>query len=281
MKDGRSSLTALAVAIGRGLGTRADHRDDVGSTLLPRGVSEIVQAAGDRESLRWLGRLASLGMVDHVTLRMAAIDSAVGTAVESGCSQLVVLGAGLDARAWRLPCLGTVDVLEVDHPATQETKRQRIDVATRRARSVTFVPVDFEVDSLDLRLDDAGHDPLRPSMWIWEGVTPYLGRDAIQGTLRTIGARSAPRSTLAMTYAVASAVPVPAFTRLGFSALGEPIMTTLSPDEAARHVASFGFAPSADTDSRDWSTQYPGNARLATLFRAERLLVATKQPNSF
>lgn len=281
MKDGRSSLTALAVAIGRGLGTRADHRDDVGSALLPRGVSGLVRAAGDREALRWIGRLASLGMVDHVTLRMAAIDSAVAQAVEAGCTQLVVLGAGLDARAWRLPCLHTVDVFEVDHPATQETKRQRIDESASRARSVTFVPVDFEVDSLDLRLDDAGHDPLRPTMWIWEGVTPYLGRDAIQSTLRTVGARSAPRSTLAMTYAVASAVPMPVFTRLGFSALGEPIVTTLTPDDAARRVASFGFAPSSDTDSRDWSTQYPGNARLATLFRAERLLVATKQPNSF
>ena len=279
MKDGRSSLTALAVAIGRGLGTRADHRDAVGSALLPRGVSSLVRAAADREALRWLGRLASFGMVDHVTLRMAAIDAAVADAVTSGCSQLVVLGAGLDARAWRLPCLGTVDVLEVDHPATQETKRGRIDEAACRARSLTFVPVDFEVDSLDLRLDDAGHDPLRPTMWIWEGVTPYLGPDAIEGTLRTVGARSAPRSGLTMTYAVASAVPIPAFTRLGFSALGEPIVTTMTPDDAARRVASFGFAPTSDTDSRDWSTQYPGNASLATLFRAERLLVATKQPN--
>lgn len=279
MKEGRSSLTALAVAIGRGLGTRGDTKDTPAADLVPRPVGRALRVARQREPLRWLGRLASLGMVDHVTLRMSAIDAAVATAVNNGCEQMLVLGAGLDARAWRLACLSGVDVFEVDHPSTQATKRRRIDAHRCRARSLTFVPVDFEVDSLDLRLDEAGHDPLRATMWIWEGVTPYLGSAAIEATLRTVGARSAPASSLAMTYAVESQVPLPALTRIGFSALGEPIVTTMSPDEAACRAAACGFAPTSDTDSSEWSTRFPGSARLATLFAAERLLVANKLPN--
>ncbi len=279
MKDGRSSLTALAVALGRGLGTSADARDERAPELVPGAVGELLKVASRREPLRWLGRVASLGLVDHVTMRMAAIDAAVAAAVGDGCTQMLVLGAGLDARALRLSCLGTVDVFEVDHPSTQQTKRARLDETQSRARSLTFVPVDFEVDSLDLRLDEAGHDPLRPTVWIWEGVTPYLGPAAIESTLRTVGARSAPPSGLAMTYAVESRVPLPVLTRVGFSGLGEPIVTTMSPDDAARRAAACGFAPRSDTDSSDWSTRFVGNARLATLFNAERLLVATKNPS--
>lgn len=278
MKDGRSSLTALAVAIARGLGTSSDVRDEPASRLVPSAVGGVLRAASGRDGLRWVGRVASFGLVDHVTLRMAAIDDAVASAVSGECDQLVVLGAGLDARALRLGCLGAVDVLEVDHPATQATKRRRIDLNRCRARSLSFVPVDFEVDSLDLRMDECGHDPLRASVWVWEGVTPYLQPDAFAATLRTIGARSAPGSVLAMTYAVESGVPIPALTRLGFSALGEPIVGTMTPDEAARRAAACGFAPTSDTNSNDWAQRYPGNARLATLFQSERLLVATKYP---
>ena len=280
MKEGRSSLTALAVAIGRGLGTRADQRDEPAASLVPRPLGALLRAASHGDALRLLGRVASLGLVDHVTLRMAAIDTAVREAVTVGCDQLVVLGAGLDARALRLPYLGTTDVYEVDHPATQATKQRRIEHARCRARSLTFVPVDFEVDSLDLRLDAAGHDPLRATVWVWEGVTPYLNAEAVESTLRTVGARSAPGSGLAMTYAVAARVPMPMITRLAFSALSEPIVTTMTPDEAARRAAAFGFAPTSDTDSTDWSTHYPGNSRLATLFAAERLLVATKHAHT-
>lgn len=174
----------------------------------------------------------------------------------------------------RLPCLRAVDVFEVDHPDTQQTKRRKIDVTRARARSLHFTPVDFEVDSLDQRLDEAGHDPLRPTLWIWEGVTPYLKAPAVDATLRSVGARSAPGSALAMTYAVGAKIRHPGLTRLGFSALGEPIVTTMSPDEAARRVAACGFSPKADTNSVDWATRHPGSAKLAALFTAERLLVA-------
>ena len=92
--------------------------------------------------------MLGFGMVDHVCLRTAAIDAAVVRAVEAGCRQLVILGAGLDGRAWRLNALREVDVYEVDHPDTQAEKRRRVDGLMQAASSVSFVPVDFARDRL-------------------------------------------------------------------------------------------------------------------------------------
>ena len=276
MKDGRPSITALAVAMGRGLGTRSDACDEPGSHLLPWRLGRVIRAAGRSEPLRWLGRLASLGLVDHVTLRMLAIDAAVTGAVSSGCTQLVVLGAGFDTRALRLQALSAVDVLEVDHPATQAAKRRRVGTCGWSAHSLRFVPVNFEIDSVDSCLEQAGHDPQRPTVWLWEAVTPYLQLAAIESTLATIGSRSAPGSVVAMTYAERAQVPAPAATGIGFSTMGEPILTTMTRSQAADSCVKIGFAPRTDTNTRDWARRYPGSARLASLFAAERLLVASR-----
>jgi methyltransferase (TIGR00027 family) len=97
--------------------------------------------------------------------------------------QLVILGAGLDARAYRLPELAGVSVFEVDHPATQVAKRQRLAEAGNGDARVVFVGVDFERDALEERLASAGHAPTVATAWIWEGVTPCLDRGAIEATL--------------------------------------------------------------------------------------------------
>ena len=136
-------------------------------------------------------RMLSLGMVDHVSLRTAAIDDSVSASVAAGCEQLVILGAGLDGRAWRLEALRDVEVFEVDHPATQAEKRRRVARLAPRAREVRFVAVDFERQRLADRLAAAGHDATRATCWIWEGVTPYLVAPAIESTLHDIGDRSA------------------------------------------------------------------------------------------
>src|SRR5262249_46565830 len=98
--------------------------------------------------------------------RTIAVDEAVR---EARSPQLVILGAGLDGRAWRMRELAETTVFEVDHPDTQREKRSRIGTLAQAARDVRFVPVDFTRDSLDEALAAAGHDPARPTTWIWEG----------------------------------------------------------------------------------------------------------------
>src|SRR5262249_40572317 len=139
-------------------------------------------------------------MADMIALRTAAIDSAVREAIAGGDTQLVILGAGYDGRAWRLPELAGVKVFEVDHPTTQGDKRTRLAELPPPTGVVSFVSIDFERESLSTVLERAGHDRSSPTCWIWEGVVMYLTRDAMRVNLAGVAGRCAPGSTLIVNY---------------------------------------------------------------------------------
>src|SRR6266576_3103389 len=92
--------------------------------------------------------------------RTIAIDDAVR---KRHSPQLVILGAGLDGRAWRMTELAGADVFEVDHPASQQDKRERAGDLRPLARSLRYVPVDFTRDRLDVALAAAGHQQSVPT----------------------------------------------------------------------------------------------------------------------
>jgi methyltransferase (TIGR00027 family) len=287
MRKGRASITAALVSAGRGIGVNAEPTDPTAATLLPSPARAVVRLASRPRAsariVRGLGRVLSLGMVDHVCLRTAAIDAALTEALARGCEQLVILGAGLDGRAWRLDALAGIDVYEIDHPDTQVLKRTRVERLRIRAASVSFVAVDFAHDRLTERLEAAGHDPSKPTVWIWEGVTPYLTSSAIMATLGDIGSRSSPASTLAMTYALPHLVPlaglgVAGLARAAFRAIGEPLRGAMDPGTVAARLQAIGFEVIQDEDARGWARLGPGNPTLAYAFRAERLVVATRHP---
>ncbi len=133
--------------------------------------------------------------------------------------QLVILGAGYDGRAWRMPELAGIKVFEVDHPATQSDKRAHLAELPPATGIVSFVSIDFERESLGAALDRAGHDRSSPTCWIWEGVVMYLTRDAMRATLADIARRSAPGSTLIVNY---HTLHRRLFARLMFRLIGEP-----------------------------------------------------------
>jgi methyltransferase (TIGR00027 family) len=278
VREGRPSFTAGAVSAARGVA----GVDDVASTLLPAPfgalLATIEQLTAWSPGVARAVNLASFGLVDHNELRTAAIDAALGEALSDGVDQLVILGAGLDARAWRLDALDRTTVFEVDHPSTQAYKRARI--ATRRplAKEVRFVAVDFEKDSLTDSLERAGHDVAKRTMWIWEGVTPYLDRVAIRATLAVLGARSAGGSRIAVTYATPRATPLGPFVTNAalrvFAAFGEPIRGTLEPREMGGELDTVGFTLASDRGPREW----PGaGAHMRILLVDERLAVAMRR----
>lgn len=285
MRRGRASITATGVAWGRALGNEANPPDPVARHVLPRPVQWSVRAIERAPGLRWAARLLSAGMVDHVNLRTAAIDALIEDAIDGGCAQLVILGAGLDARAWRMAKLHDVSVFEIDHRDTQRHKRGRVRGLRPFAHDVRFVAVDFERDVLLDKLARAGHQPSTPTVWLWEGVTPYLAPEAIEATLQAIAQASAPSSRLAMTYArrplLGLPSPAPRLTdaaiRIAFAALGEPLAGLMDPPRAADRVEAVGFTVDADTDQADWGADHALARRLAAAFRSERLLVATKR----
>jgi len=218
----------------------------------------------------------SVGMTFHVALRTRALDTALRESLALGAKQIVLLGAGLDGRAYRLRELEGLRVFEVDHPNTQRDKQQRLaNAEIEPVAEVIFVPVDFEKDRLDDSLRRAGFSPTIPSFWIWEGVTVYLTLDAVRSTLLAIASSSAPGSRVALTYArppsqsANSSRPLlyrglRTLVHLGSAVLGtigEAVRGFLESSELEALANETGFRVVSDENAVDWAAKYwPGQS---------------------
>lgn len=197
------------VAFWRGLNTLGvtnvrGFSDPYAARLLPPLPSLALRGMGwlfeRKPELRERLLAGSRGMLDVVALRTRAIDETWDEAAGCGVRQLVLLGAGLDARAWRLPSLEGVRAFEVDHPWTQALKRKRARGLSSPAAEHVYVPVDFARDDLAGKLSAAGLRVSERSHWIWEGVTHYLPHEATARTLHAIAALAPTGSRLVVTY---------------------------------------------------------------------------------
>jgi methyltransferase (TIGR00027 family) len=279
MKANRASRTAHFVALGRAMADAgASHipgfRDPTARVFLDqRGKSSLAKTELALQDGRQSVRLEmARGMADMIGLRTATIDAAVRDAVARGAKQLVILGAGCDGRAWRMPELAGVKVFEVDHPATQGDKRAHVAELPPAIGIVNFVPIDFEREALAAVLQRAGHDRSVPTCWIWEGVVMYLTHDAMRATLAGVAERSAPGSTLIVNY---HTVHRGFIARLIFRLIGEPQISAWSPDEMAADLRSVGFRVREDTGMLDWNNRFAnGVAKIARGFYM-RVAVAT------
>ena len=267
MKAERPSRTAHFVAHGRamadaGLSHVADFHDPTARVFLndkgKRSLARVEQAA--RDGKRSMGLEMARTMADMIALRTAALDTAGRDAIAAGARQLVILGAGYDGRAWRMPDLAGIKVFEVDHPATQGEKRARLAELPPAKGIINFVPINFEEESLNTALERAGHDRALPTCWIWEGVVMYLTREAMRATLRDIAARSAPRSTLIVNYHTAHRRFI---ARLIFRLIGEPQISSWTQDEMAADLRAAGFIVREDSGMIDWNNRFAhGKARI-------------------
>jgi methyltransferase (TIGR00027 family) len=276
MREGRPSFTAAAVSAARAVA----NVDPIATDLLPAAVRPLLRAAAERRGAARALNVATFGLVDHIELRTRAIDAALGEALARGTRQLVILGAGLDARAWRLDALGGATVFEVDHPWTQSYKRSHVGSREARAAEVKLVGVDFEKDSLDESLAREGHDASAPTFWIWEGVTPYLPIEATRATLAVVAARSAKSSRLAVTYSTPEMTtltgPIARVALAGFGVIGEPIRGLIATHDLARELRAVGFDVIDDTSPRDWAARYSSETK-RILVVIERLAVAERR----
>jgi methyltransferase (TIGR00027 family) len=169
----------------------------------------------------------------------------------AGIDQLVLLGAGLDTRAYRLPAGTPVRCFEVDTARTQAFKRAMLRRAGVDTARITFVPADFDIEDWFEKLVGAGFEPDKPSLFLWEAVTMYLGRHAVERSLRAIAA-TAPGSVVAFDYFSAEQLearsPFMRYARVVLNAVGEPFGTfgidTTPParERAAAFLESCGLA---------------------------------------
>lgn len=156
----------------------------------PPMVRDAIRA---RESLQ--PELAALR--GQVVLRARFAEDALDAALAAGCDQVVILAAGLDTTAQRRPELARAGVImEVDHPATQAWKRERLP--RELAESVRFAAVDFEREALDARLAEAGLRSAAPMFVNWLGCTYYLEPDAVSATFEALGRVAAPGSQIVL-----------------------------------------------------------------------------------
>ena len=201
MTEYRASRTAVVVCQGRAV---ADGRtvpgrfaDPTAMPLLrPEEQEPVEQVRAGTPPDGMAARLAYemvRAATETIVPRTVAIDDAVRA---HPTPQLVILGAGLDGRAWRLPAPA---VFEVDQPASQADKRERAS-ALPADQAPHYVPVDFGRDDLGDALRAAGHDAAVATTWIWEGVVPYLTPDEVTATLAAVAACSAPGSRLIVNY---------------------------------------------------------------------------------
>jgi len=185
MQPGEPSRTALGAATHRAVHQVLENgrifTDPLAGRILgPEAASAVRRAAGD-VSQRQL-RL-------FIAVRTRFAEDALRTAFARGARQLVVLGAGLDTYAYRNPLGEELDIYEVDHPATQDWKRRLLaEAAIPVPDNLTYVPVDFERETLEDGLTLEGFDPGKRTFFTWLGVVPYLTEEAVFSTLAFIGA---------------------------------------------------------------------------------------------
>ena len=145
-----------------------------------------------------------------------------------GVDQLVILGAGLDTRSYRLPPQAHVRCFEVDTPKTQAFKREMLRRAGVDASRITYVPANFRMKDWFDQLVEAGFKPDRPTFFLWESVTMYLDREAVVNTLRKI-AGTATASVVAFDYFSAEMIQsrnlFMRYARAVLNAIGEPFGT--------------------------------------------------------
>ena len=145
------------------------------------------------------GRFPPMGL--WLALRVAYLDRLVALAVDRlGARQIVILGAGYDTRAARLPRAG-VTYFEVDHPATQAEKRARLaQLDGYPVDAARYASCDFEREDPIDRLAAAGFDAREPALVIWEGVVPYLTEDAVRATATRLAHGLDPRTLVAFDF---------------------------------------------------------------------------------
>jgi methyltransferase (TIGR00027 family) len=181
----------------------------------------------------------------RVTFVDAAIERYLGT-----IDQFVILGAGFDTRAFRLPRPGQIRCFEVDMPRTQSAKRQLLHKARIDSTGVTFVSADFETEDWLTRLTESDFDPSQAAVFLWEGVIMYLDRPAVESTLRKI-ASTAKGSVLVFDYFTIEPLRSPSlywrYGRAATRAAGEPLRFGIdsappSRDRLAELLRSCGLA---------------------------------------
>lgn len=262
MQEARPSRTAMRVAMRRAAHQLFDQPkvldDPVALPII--GPEAAARLEGERNKHK--SRVAR-NLRAFLVARSRFAEDELARAIVRGVRQYVILGAGLDTFAYRSPYEDSaLRVFEVDYPATQEWKRQRLATAgIAIPPSVTYAPVDFERQTLAEGLKLAGFDASKAAFFSWLGVTMYLTEDAVTATFGFI-ASSPSGGGIAFDYAVPRS-SLNWVGRLALDALshrvaaaGEPFRTFFDPSALEERLRRIGFSRVEDLDAAEINARY-------------------------
>lgn len=265
MEDNSPSRTALGAAMHRAAHQLLDRppvfSDPYALRIIGPDAETQIRADGTHHS-----DPRSRGLRAFIAARSRFSEDTLADAVADGVTQYVLLGAGLDTFAYRAArTYPSLSVFEVDHPATQGWKRERLAKAGIAApAALRFAPVNFERETLADGLARAGFDKNKPALFAWLGVVPYLTREAIMATLRFIA--GLPKgSAVIFDYGepVQARDAVQQQTALALrervAAAGEPFRSYFMPDDIGRDVSALGFSHVEDFDAEKLNPRYFAN----------------------
>lgn len=312
MQDGKASQTAQYMAFCRAL----EAQEQPARRLFDDPYAFALLSGSYRTFAR-LAQIPILGRLVYAILdlgwpysrssgvvRTRAIDDLVRDAVRNGARQLVLLGAGFDSRGSRLDETGKVAVFEVDHPATQRVKKERLGACLGvLPANIRYVAIDFERDALEARLLESGYDPGVQAVVVWEGVIDYLTGPAVESTLAALARLLAPSSLLIFTYTHQGALdgskafPGARRWRSWSRVSGEPFLFGLNPDTLAETLKPHLFQLQSDASTEQIAQRYcsplgriePGNRayrvaaarRVETHVRLDRPTLRACEPDHF
>ena len=256
MQTGRASRTALRVAMRRAAHQLLDQPLILDDPVALPMLGPLFSLDRERET-RPMGRAFRAFMA----VRSRYAEDQLAAAAAGGVTQYVVLGAGLDTFAWRNP-FPQLRIFEMDFPATQEWKRALLaDAGLALPDALTFVPLDFERQTLAEGLAAAGFATSKPAFFAWLGVVPYLTLEAFRATIATIAALPA-GTAVSFDYAISPETLSPE-RRPGFQALservaaaGEPFRLFLAPEELNAELSRSGFQRIEQLSSTDLNRNY-------------------------
>jgi methyltransferase (TIGR00027 family) len=292
MQHGKASQTAQYIAFCRALETQEQparrlFNDPFASALLSGSYKIFARLAHFPILGKLVYSILDLGWPysrSSAVVRTRAIDDLVRDAIRSGARQLVLLGAGLDSRGCRLDETREIAVFEVDHPATQRVKMERLDACMGKLpANIRYVPVDFERDALETKLVESGYNPAAQAVVVWEGVIDYLTESAVQSTFAVLARLLAPSSLLIFTFTHKGALDGSGnfrgarrwryLSKVG----GEAFLFGFNPDTLAEVLKPHRFQLESDASTEEIAQRYcPPLGRIEPGNRAYRVATARR-----
>jgi methyltransferase (TIGR00027 family) len=263
MRESRPSATAQRVGMRRAAHQLLDDPKVFDDPVAVRIIGKQSASALQADPHQFEATPLSSYLRAFVAARSRYAEDKLALAVQHGVCQYVILGAGLDTFAYRNPYPdGMLRVFEVDHPATQTWKRARLEeIGITLPGELTFAPVDFETQTLEEGLRNAGYNPDKSTFFSWLGVTEYLTTEVVMATLRFIA--SAPAgSEVVFDYMISPSLLAPAqrsrFDELArrVASAGEPWQAFFDPGLLTRDLQAMGYGYIEDNGPEEINARY-------------------------